>query len=184
MPMFRTTQRSIKAVLAAALLLLAGAAARAAVPVGSAAPALVVASLDGTPIDLAALRGKVVIVHWWATWCPQCRQEMPALDAFYRAHRDRGLELIAVSIDRKRDLKDVLRVMKPFAFAAAMVGEAKVNGWGSPEVMPITYVIDAAGVVREEVLPGKGALTEGRLAEIVTPLLPAAPPNAAPGARP
>jgi thiol-disulfide isomerase/thioredoxin len=123
-------------------------------------------------VDLASLRGQVVIVHFWATWCPPCREEMPVLDAFYRAHHGEGLEIIAASIDRKRDLSDVRKAMKDFAFPAVLVAEAKSNGWGTPDAMPLTYVIDATGVIRSVVRPGKGTLTAEQLAAQVGSLLP------------
>ena len=81
----------------------------ASVTVGNAAPALVVPELDGQTFDLSALRGKVVIVNFWATWCPPCRKEMPALDAFYRRYHGNGLEMIGVSADRPHDRSDVIQ---------------------------------------------------------------------------
>src|SRR5215468_5709446 len=79
-----------------------------AVDVGQAAPPLVVQRLDGQLSDLGALRGKVVVVNFWATWCPPCCAEMPELDAFYRKYHGRGVELLGVSTDRARDRPEVL----------------------------------------------------------------------------
>jgi len=64
----------------------------AAAELGQPAPALVVQELNGQTFDLATLRGKVVVINFWATWCPPCRQEMPALDEFYRRYPWRRLE--------------------------------------------------------------------------------------------
>lgn len=145
--------------------------ALAALPVGKAAPPLVVTTLGGGTFDLGALHGKTVIVHLWATWCVSCREEMPALDAFYREHRDQGLELICVSLDRRRDLREVEKVAQPFAYPVALWSGAKVNGFSQPEALPLTYVIDDEGVVRAVLRPGKGPLTTESLGAVVLPLL-------------
>jgi cytochrome c biogenesis protein CcmG, thiol:disulfide interchange protein DsbE len=72
--------------------------ALAAAEIGQPAPALVVQELNGKTFDLAALRGHVVVVNFWATWCPPCRKEMPALSAFYRQYHSRGVEMIGIAI--------------------------------------------------------------------------------------
>ena len=71
--------------------------------VGQPAPALVVPELNGQSFDLSALRGKVVVINFWATWCQPCRQEMPALSAFYRQYHGQGLEMIGLSADRPHE---------------------------------------------------------------------------------
>ncbi|MCU0972130.1 MAG: TlpA family protein disulfide reductase [Gammaproteobacteria bacterium] len=62
------------------------------------APSLALAALDGTPVDLAAHRGEVVLVNFWATWCPPCVEEIPSLDRLYRKLRDRGFTVLAVDV--------------------------------------------------------------------------------------
>jgi thiol-disulfide isomerase/thioredoxin len=177
-----TIRQSAVVSLLAAAVLLSGQPAVAAAPAGAPAPALVATAIDGRPVDVAQLRGQIVIVHFWATWCPPCREEMPVLDAYYRAHHGEGLEIIAASVDRKRDLSDVRKAMKDFAFPAVLVAEAKSNGWGTPDAMPLTYVVDATGVIRSVVRPGKGTLTAEQLAAQVGLLLPKA--RDADGAKP
>jgi thiol-disulfide isomerase/thioredoxin len=86
-----------------------------AMSIGQAAPALVVEEPNGQTFDLAAERGKVTIVNFWATWCPPCRKEMPALDAFFKQHHSRGLEMIGLSADRPRDRSEVAKVMQSFS---------------------------------------------------------------------
>ncbi|HEX4138730.1 MAG TPA: TlpA disulfide reductase family protein [Candidatus Methylacidiphilales bacterium] len=56
-------------------------------------------AVDGTPVDLAQMRGKVVLVDFWATWCPPCRDEVPNVVAAYRKYHDKGFEILGVSLD-------------------------------------------------------------------------------------
>ncbi|MGA9723219.1 MAG: redoxin domain-containing protein [Candidatus Binatus sp.] len=144
----------------------------ASATVGNAAPAFEVPQLDGQTFNLSAQRGKVVIVNFWATWCPPCREEMPALDAFYRRYHGQGLELIGVSADRPHDRSDVIKVMQSFSYPAAMLDDANVNDFGTPNSLPMTVVVDSNGVVRAEFMPDQSKVTEKSLSEAVLPLLP------------
>jgi peroxiredoxin len=58
-----------------------------------------VPSPDGKPVKLADYRGKVVFLNFWATWCPPCREEMPAMERLYQRYRDKGLVVIGISVD-------------------------------------------------------------------------------------
>jgi peroxiredoxin len=139
---------------------------------GDRAPALIVPQLDGSRFDLAQLRGKLVVVNFWATWCEPCRQEMPALDAFYTKYRDRGLALVGISVDRSRDRDDVVKVMRTLHYPAAILSQAETDGFGKPTVLPETFVIDGSGVVRAVLTPDKNPITEQTLAAALLPLLP------------
>lgn len=165
--------------LACALLLISGGAllcidsARAAPPaVGQPAPQLVVPQLDGHEFDLAKLRGKVVLVNVWATWCSPCRVEMPTLDAFYRRYRSRGLELLGLSIDEAPDAAAVRKVMRQFSYPGALASAAREDGFGDPIAVPVTYVIDTAGVIRAQLqAEGPSGVSRQALEEAVLPLL-------------
>jgi cytochrome c biogenesis protein CcmG/thiol:disulfide interchange protein DsbE len=174
-------QRLLRFALAAAILLrgLATPASASAVDVGAAAPSLVAKGFDGSTFDLRALRGKVVVVSFWATWCPPCRKEMPALDAVYRSYHGRGLEMIGLCVagTRARDRAEAVEVMRSVSYPGAMLRDAEVNGFGSPGALPVTYVVDRDGVVRATLTPDETPLTESGLVNIVLPLLPQAPPN-------
>jgi len=166
------------------MILCAAAMAFASATVGDAAPALVVPELDGQAFDLSAQRGKVVVVNFWATWCPPCREEMPALDAFYRRYHGNGLEMIGVSMDRPHDRSDVLKVMQSFSYPAAILDDAKVNDFGSPDVLPVTFVVDRSGVIRAKLTPDQTPVSEKSLTDAVLPLMPqnpAAHPSVNPG---
>jgi len=139
---------------------------------GQPAPALVIEELNGNTFNLASQRGKVTIVNFWATWCPPCRKEMPALDTLYRRYHAQGLEMIGLSADRPHDRSEVIKVMQSFSYPAAMLEDAESDGFGDPSVLPVTYVVDAQGVVREKFTPDEKPLTEQILAAPVLPLLP------------
>ena len=63
------------------------------------APDFTLSTLSGAPIRLSELRGKVVLLNFWATWCVPCRTEMPSLEALYQRYKDRGLEVLAINVD-------------------------------------------------------------------------------------
>ncbi len=67
---------------------------------GDPAPEFAARTLDGGTLALSELRGEVVLLNIWATWCPPCREEMPALEALHRELAPRGLRVVGVSIDR------------------------------------------------------------------------------------
>lgn len=163
---------SILLLLAVPALFIASAAAAAPPTVGQPAPQLVVPQLDGHGFDLAKLRGKVVLVNVWATWCSPCRSEMPTLNAFYRRYHSRGLDLLGLSIDEAPDAARVRQVMRQFSYPGALASAARVNGFGDPIAVPITYVIDAQGVIRAQLqAEGPAGVSRKALEEAVLPLL-------------
>jgi cytochrome c biogenesis protein CcmG, thiol:disulfide interchange protein DsbE len=143
-------------------------AAGAAPEISAAAPTLVITTLDGRTFDLAKLRGKVVLVNYWATWCAPCRKEMPKLDAFYRRYRAQGLEVIAISIDFPRDADKARKMARTFAYPAALAQAISDNGFGEQKAVPFTWVIDADGKIRDMMIEVRDEL----LNRIVVPLLP------------
>ncbi len=161
----------------AAVAVIGGLAAAASADVGldngEAAPALVLTGFDGNAFDLAQLRGKVVLVNYWATWCAPCRKEMPTLDAFYRRYHAQGLEMVGISIDFQRDLEKARRMAKTVGYPTAHTGGITDNSFGTPTAVPVTYVIDAEGIVRDKFI----ATPDKLLHDVVVPLLPHAEPS-------
>ncbi|HEV7165588.1 MAG TPA: TlpA disulfide reductase family protein [Gammaproteobacteria bacterium] len=145
-----------------------------ALDTGDIAPEVKAMALDGHAFDLDALRGKVVVLNLWATWCAPCRTEMPALDAFYAKYRGRGLVVFGLSENDAADAAEVQKVMQAFSYPAALAAGASVDGIRMPRVLPITYVIDVKGVIRAKLWPGGTPVTEENLEKAVLPLLPAA----------
>jgi len=121
---------------------------RASIP----APDFTLPTLAGDSVRLSALRGKAILLNFWATWCLPCRAEMAAIEQLYRRHRDRGLEVVAVNLDKLsatgvgafvKEVGVTFRVVLDPAWATT--GPYGVVG------LPTTYLIDRAGsvVVRE-----------------------------------
>jgi alkyl hydroperoxide reductase subunit AhpC len=98
---------------------------------------------------------------------------MPVLDSFYKRYRSRGLVLLGMSVDEARDRPAVAALMQKLSYPAALASDAKVNGFGPPLAVPMTWIIDPAGVVRARLVSGN-AVTEQALSQTVVPLLPPA----------
>ena len=161
----------VRLLLVSALLLLGAAAAAAELREGMPAPAIRAELLDGARFDSARHAGKVIVLNFWASWCKPCREEMPALDAYYRAHRAEGLEMIAISIEEPDDIAKVRRAMKDFSFPAALASAARTEGYGRLWRLPVTFVIDRRGILRFDGLKYAKAMDLPALERIVTPLL-------------
>ena len=138
---------------------------------GKPAPPLSAKLLDGAFFSLTDNVGKVVVVNIWATWCPPCRAEMPALDAYFRRHRDEGLVLLAISWDDPKDEAKVRDVMKAYSFPAALGRDADIRGYGRVWRLPLTFVIDRRGILRKDDWYGDPGLDSQLLEQTVTPLL-------------
>src|SRR5258708_39618958 len=87
---------------------------------GRAAPAIKLPSRGGGQVDLAALRGKVVLVNFWATWCPPCLEEMPSLERLWRRHKDAGFVLVAISLDADSKKVPPFVSARKFSFPIAL----------------------------------------------------------------
>jgi thiol-disulfide isomerase/thioredoxin len=118
------------------------------IKIGAPAPKLVLKDLDGHTVDLESLKGKVVIVDFWATWCEPCQVMIPWLEEFQNRYASQGLEIVGVSMDD--DIKDV----KPFADKAKMNypilfgNDAIADAWGGVFGLPTSFMIDRQGKIR------------------------------------
>lgn len=149
------------------------AAAQPAPRVGAPAPDFTLATADGGSVSLAELRGKVVVLNFWATWCPPCRVEMPALDQLQRDLGGQGVVVLAVN--QLEDAPKVAGFMRDngLAMSAALDLTGEVNRAYGVRGLPTTYFVDREGVIRDAVFGGPMVrpLVESKIA----PLLPARP---------
>jgi cytochrome c biogenesis protein CcmG/thiol:disulfide interchange protein DsbE len=137
------------------------------VPTGEAAPPLALLDLGGAPVDLANLRGKVVAVNFWASWCPPCREELPELAEVWSVHRGRCFELLGVAEESARE--DVARLASAIPYPVLLDERAvALSAWRVPGY-PRTFIVDAEGKVRRVF---EGAVRKRELEEAIRPLLP------------
>ncbi len=132
------------------------------------APPLELQTMDGkSSVDLKSLRGRVVAVNFWATWCPPCMAELPQLTEFWKSRRGRCFELVGVAGMSPR--VDAAAVARPLPFPVLYdEGGDALDAW-SVRAFPRTFVVDAQGRVRKEF---RGMVDEASLAQAVDPLLP------------
>lgn len=125
-------------------------AAGAQVRVGTVAPEIELRTLGGESFRLSALRRRPVVMTFWGTWCPPCRQEFPDLAELYRTHRADGLEVVAVNQrDQEVNTKDVQRFVDAFAVPFTVVLDARGRSRRDYRLvgLPTTVFIDTAGVI-------------------------------------
>lgn len=136
---------------------------------GYMAPDLQLPTLSGETVALSDLRGQVVILNFWATWCPACRTEMPALDQVYRAYQGQGLEVIAVNVQEDPAGTGAFVQELGLALPVLVDRDGTVSARYRVTSLPTTYIIDRAGVIRE--ITVGGPLSRAYLASTVAPLL-------------
>jgi cytochrome c biogenesis protein CcmG, thiol:disulfide interchange protein DsbE len=131
------------------------------------APPLRIETLGADKFDLGAMRGKVVLVDFWASWCAPCLAEFPAIAKFYQKHRAEGFEVIALSVDKPSSKGKMMRISASLPFPAALLSEATQNGFGKPEAVPVSYIVDANGIVRDTFV----SVDDELLNEVAVPLI-------------
>jgi len=127
--------------------------------------------LDGTPYSLVQQRGKVVVLHFWATWCEACQKEMPALDAYFLQHQSQGLQVVAISLDDLDQESKVRQQMKKYSFAGALNHQTQHQGYGRIWRLPMTFVIDREGRLQKDSWSDQDGLSLAVLDQVLTPLL-------------
>jgi len=147
-------------------LALVGAVPAGKLAVGGMAPDAELTLMDGSKVTLAQLRGQVVVLNFWATWCVPCRQELPLLDTYYRIQKKAGLHVYAVTTE---DSLPLYR-MKPLFAKLTIESARRMKGPYAPigNAVPTSYIIDRAGRIR---YAKAGALTLDVLNQQLVPLL-------------
>lgn len=142
---------------------------------GFPAPDFTLDTLSGDSIALSSLRGKVVVVNLWASWCAPCRAEMPALQRLYDSNRDRGLVVLAVN----STIQDTEAAARAFAdemdltFTVVLDRDGSVSRRYLLRALPSTFIVDRDGLIRSVVIGGPAS--DAPLQSKIEPLLAESP---------
>jgi len=131
-------------------------------------PTLALSDLQGKPVSLSDYLGQIVLVNNWATWCPPCKEEMPALQAYYEDHHQQDFTVIAIEAGEPVD--EVVQFVSAYGLTFPIwpdPAQAATDAFRNP-ALPNSYVIDKNGIVR---LAWIGAVDQDMLEAYVTPLL-------------
>jgi thiol-disulfide isomerase/thioredoxin len=134
------------------------------VELGRYAPDFTLTSLNGEAVTLSELRGKTVVLNFWASWCAPCRQEMPLLQATYEAYGGDGLEVLAVNMGEEGNRVEGFAEDMAVAFPVFADEQTSVGTLYRIRGAPTTYFVDRDGIVRQRYV---GQLTTGMLGSIL-----------------
>ncbi|MBY0506152.1 MAG: TlpA family protein disulfide reductase [Bryobacteraceae bacterium] len=147
-------------------LLLRGTLRQVPVETGETAPAFALTMDSGATIGPRDFGGKLLVLNFWASWCPPCLREMPSLHRFAQAMRGEGVVVAAVSIDGNAEpYRRYLQKLRP-AFLTARDAEARVSASFGTFAWPETYVIDGSGRVRRKYIAERDWMDPQILADI------------------
>ena len=125
-------------------------------------------SLTGDPVALDDYKGDVIVMNFWATWCPPCRAEMPGLNRFYETHRDDGVVILAINAQESVETVRPFIDANGFTFPVLLDLHGQVAQQYSTRSFPTTFIIDREGTIQHV---QTGEISEKELDAIVLPLL-------------
>jgi len=128
--------------------LLLGVSSADALAAGDAPPPIDAPDQSGKKVDLSELKGKVVLVDFWASWCGPCTQEMPVLEALHKKYAEQGLVIVGINIDRSPKKMDNFLKDTPVSFRVVQDRKLNVAAKYEPAMMPSSYFIARDGKLR------------------------------------
>ena len=155
-------------ILVAALFVANSVSAQPIAEIGEPPPALKGKLFSGQAFDLAQMRGKVVLVNFYSSYCSFCAYEIGNLENFYEQHHEQGFEVIVVGIDNLEDRARVDRMLGIYGLPGVMADELEQSGFERRYPTPTAFVIDRDGILRSQT---RGAKQPFYYAEKVLPLL-------------
>lgn len=145
--------------------------------VGTEVPSFQVQALNGDTYSSEGLRGQVVLINFWATWCPPCRTEMPGFEDVYQELHPAGLEILAISVDQG-GAETVAEFARELGLSFPIVAEQQrlARAFDGTSVVPTSYLVDRRGHIRQRYV---GPVSEEDLRAAVQALLAEPAPSAA-----
>ena len=138
---------------------------------GFAAPDFTLKTPEGEKYTLSELKGNAVLVNLWATWCPPCRAEMPAIEKMYQEYKDQGFVVLAVDMTYQDDPANVVPFIQKYGltFPVLLEETGDVAAVYQLRSLPSSYFINRAGIIQEVVIGGpmSEALLRTRIEEIL-----------------
>ncbi len=124
------------------------------------APDFTLTDMDGQKVSLSQFRGQVVVLNFWATWCPPCREEMPSMEKLYRDYKDKGLVMLAVNVDENgRQAVEKFLQQTPYSFPILIDSESAAQNAYGVFRFPESFIIDRNGNVVEKIIGGRDWLS-------------------------
>jgi peroxiredoxin len=120
--------------------------------VGDPFPEVVLTDIDGNRFRLSEHRGNVIVLNFWATWCPPCVEEMPSLQKLHERLGDKGLEVVAVSVDESPEDIEAFSEQHGLSFTILHDRQSEVSHSLQTFKYPETYVVDSRGNLAEKII--------------------------------
>jgi len=139
------------------LALFAGCTSKEKEAASSAAPDFTLQDMAGKKVRLADLKGRVVLIEFWATWCPPCRAEIPAIERLHTQYGDKGLTVLAVAMDEGGwDGVKAFATERKITYTV-LRGTEDVSAKYMVRLIPATFLVDKQGVIRKQFMGGGGS---------------------------
>jgi thiol-disulfide isomerase/thioredoxin len=114
-------------------------------------PDVTLLDASGAPVSLDELRGRPLVLNFWATWCPPCDEEMPALEALYRQQGSDGVQVVTVNLQETPDVVASYLAEKGLTLPVLLDSAGELAGELDVTYLPTTFFVDEAGIIRSRV---------------------------------
>ena len=136
--------------------------------VGDTAPEFTITTDKGRTVSVSDFGGKLLVLNFWATWCPPCVQEMPALDQFQKSLAEKGVVVVGISVDKDEKVYKAFLDKANVSFHTARDPQAKINADYGTFKYPETYVIDRRGKVLRKFIGPENWTDENMLRDVAS----------------